>query len=93
MPADLNRGIRGREDSGRRQQLVQQAAQGVEIASRARWIPDRDLRSHVRRRARCFPGPGDPRELRRSMAVARPKSRTFTVPSELSITFAGLRSR
>ena len=89
------------------QHLVQHDAERPDVRAPVDGLAARLLRAHVGRgaedHARSVPVPRHRRRLRRrrrpddagspSSAFARPKSRTFTVPSGVSLTLAGLRSR
>ena len=88
------------------QHLEEDAAEGPDVGALDRRLAARLLRCHVGGRARgSCPTAVRPRVIvgefvevcpaaaRRSSALARPKSSTFTVPSARTLMFAGFRSR
>ena len=86
-----------------RQHLVEHAAERPDVGAPVDGFAARLLGAHVRRRAEHHAGLGHrgrrqrgrlrPVVARGSSALAMPKSSTFTVPSGVSLMFAGFRSR
>ena len=106
-PASVIDDVLALECSLARQHLEEHAAERPDVGALVHGLPARLLRAHVRGGAENHPGSRHRgrRDRRRhattfadiavagSIAFARPKSSTFTVPSSRTLMFAGFRSR